>query len=43
MIGLTRLFAFVDKRNEISLKYLGNLMETAGEDVTRVKFYLELY
>ena len=42
-IGLTKLFAFVDKSNAISLKYLGNLMEKAGEDGTRVKFSYELY
>lgn len=42
-IGLVRLFAFVDKSNAISIKYLGNLMEKAGEDGTRVKFSYELY
>lgn len=42
-IGLVRLFAFVDRRNKISLKYLGNLMETVGENDTRVKFSHELY
>ena len=42
-IGLVRLFAFVDKRNKNSLKYLGNLMETVGEDATRVKFSQSLY
>lgn len=42
-IGLVRLFAYVDKRNKISLKYLGNLMRKDGEDRTRVKFSYELY
>ena len=43
MIGLTRLFAFVDKRNEASLKYLGKLMDLCAESDTRVKFSYDLY
>ena len=43
MIGLTRLFAFVDKRNAVSLSYLGKLMEKIDESDTRVKFSYALY
>jgi len=42
-IGLVRIVAFVDKRNEISLKYLGKLMKTEFQDVERVKFSYELF
>jgi len=37
-IGLTRLFAFVDKRNAPSLKFCARHMEKCSEDNTRVKF-----
>ena len=41
--GLTRLFAYVDKRNTASLKYCGNLMEIIAEEDTRVKFCYSIF
>lgn len=42
-IGLTRILAFVDKRNAKSLKYCAALMEKIEESDTRVKFSCDLY
>ncbi len=42
-IGLTRLTAFVDKRNERSISYMSKNMKTSMDADTRVKFSLDLY
>lgn len=42
-IGLLRLFAFVDKRNAVSLSYLSARMEKVAETAGRMKFSVDLY
>ena len=42
-IGLTKLSAFIDKRNSASIKLFSNFMEISEESDTRVKFSCNLY
>ena len=42
-IGLTKLSAFIDKRNTASIKLFSNFLEISEESDTRVKFSCNLY